>query len=185
MELTRCHWVTSDPEYLAYHDNEWGKPLKDSQKLFEMICLEGQQSGLSWLTILKKREGYRKCFHQFDPAKIAVMDENDVERLMLDPAIIRNRAKINAIINNARAYLKMQQQGEEFSTFIWRFVDKKPIINQWETITEVPVKTEISAALSQALKKRGFKFIGSTTCYAFMQAAGLVNDHTINCLCRK
>ncbi|WP_036768305.1 DNA-3-methyladenine glycosylase I [Photorhabdus australis] len=185
MELIRCHWVTTDPEYLTYHDDEWGKPQKDSQKLFEMICLEGQQSGLSWLTILKKREGYRKCFHQFDPERIAVMNENDVERLMQDRTIVRNRAKINAIINNARAYLKMQQQGEEFGAFIWHFVDNKPIINQWETITEVPVKTEISDALSQALKKRGFKFIGSTTCYAFMQAVGLINDHIISCLCRK
>lgn len=185
MELILCHWVTTDPEYLTYHDDEWGKPQKDSQKLFEMICLEGQQSGLSWLTILKKREGYRKCFHQFDPERIAVMNENDVERLMQDRTIVRNRAKINAIINNARAYLKMQQQGEEFGAFIWHFVDNKPIINQWETITEVPVKTEISDALSQALKKRGFKFIGSTTCYAFMQAVGLINDHIISCLCRK
>ncbi|MDX7986185.1 DNA-3-methyladenine glycosylase I [Xenorhabdus sp. 12] len=184
-ESTRCGWVTSDPDYLAYHDNEWGKPLKESQQLFELICLEGQQAGLSWLTILKKREGYRKCYHQFDPAKIANMDESDVERLMKDPAIVRNRAKINAIIHNARAYLRMEEQGDDFSKFIWRFVDGSPRINHWETSAEVPAQTDISDALSTALKKRGFKFIGSTTCYAFMQAAGLVNDHLTNCLCRK
>ncbi|CDL78990.1 DNA-3-methyladenine glycosylase I [Xenorhabdus cabanillasii] len=184
-EITRCGWVTSDPDYLAYHDNEWGNPLKDSLQLFELICLEGQQAGLSWLTILKKREGYRKCFHQFDPVKIAEMDENDVDKLMQDPAIVRNRAKINAIIHNARAYLKMAEQGEDFCEFIWRFVDNNPQINHWKTLAEVPVKTDHSDALSNALKKRGFKFIGSTTCYAFMQAAGLVNDHIANCLCRK
>ncbi|WP_446470271.1 DNA-3-methyladenine glycosylase I [Xenorhabdus stockiae] len=184
-EITRCGWVTSDPDYLAYHDNEWGKPLKDSQKLFELICLEGQQAGLSWFTILKKREGYRKCFHQFDPAKVAEMGENDVEKLMQDTAIVRHRAKINAIIDNARAYLKMAEQGENFSEFIWQFVDGAPQINHWETLAKVPVKTDLSDALSKALKKRGFKFIGSTTCYAFMQAAGLLDDHITNCLCRK
>ncbi|SFN95388.1 DNA-3-methyladenine glycosylase I [Xenorhabdus japonica] len=184
-EITRCGWVTSDPNYLAYHDNEWGTPLRDSQQLFELICLEGQQAGLSWLTILKKREGYRKCFHRFDPSKIAKMDEMDVERLMKDPAIVRHRAKINAIIHNARAYLQMVEQGEDFSSFIWHFVDDSQQINHWQNLSEVPVKTENSDALSKALKKRGFKFIGSTTCYAFMQAAGLVNDHLANCLCRK
>ncbi|MBI6547675.1 DNA-3-methyladenine glycosylase I [Xenorhabdus sp. VLS] len=183
--MTRCGWVTSDPDYLAYHDNEWGRPLRDSQQLFELICLEGQQAGLSWLTILKKREGYRKCFHQFDPVKIAKMDETDVERLMKEPAIVRNRAKINAIIHNARAYLQMAEQGENFSTFIWHFVNDSPLINHWETLTEVPVKTTNSDALSTELKKQGFKFIGSTTCYAFMQAAGLVNDHVTHCWCRK
>ncbi|WP_208620380.1 DNA-3-methyladenine glycosylase I [Xenorhabdus miraniensis] len=183
--MIRCGWVTSDPEYLAYHDNEWGNPLKDNRQLFELICLEGQQAGLSWLTILKKREGYRKCFHQFDPVKIAKMDDTDVERLMQEPAIVRHRAKISAIIHNARAYLQMAEQGEDFSTFIWRFVDDSPQVNHWKTLADVPVKTVTSDALSTALKKRGFKFIGSTTCYAFMQAAGLVNDHLVNCLCRK
>ncbi|WP_319927756.1 DNA-3-methyladenine glycosylase I [Xenorhabdus littoralis] len=183
--MTRCGWVTSDPDYIAYHDNEWGTSLRDSRQLFEMICLEGQQAGLSWLTILKKREGYRKSFHQFDPVKIARMDETDVERLMQDRAIVRNRAKINAIIHNARAYLQMVEQGEDFSTFIWRFVDDSSLINHWKTPAEVPAQTAISDALSAALKKRGFKFIGSTTCYAFMQAAGLVNDHLTHCWCRK
>ncbi|WP_208612587.1 DNA-3-methyladenine glycosylase I [Xenorhabdus vietnamensis] len=183
--MTRCGWVTSDPDYLAYHDNEWGTPLRDSLQLFELICLEGQQAGLSWLTILKKREGYRKCFHQFDPVKIAKMDEMDVERLLKEPTIVRHQAKINAIIHNARAYLKMAEQGEDFSSFIWSFINDSPQINHWQNLSEVPVKTENSDALSKALKKRGFKFIGSTTCYAFMQAAGLVNDHLVNCLCRK
>lgn len=184
-ESIRCGWVTADPDYLAYHDNEWGKPLKNSQQLFELLCLEGQQAGLSWLTILKKRQGYRKCFHQFDPVKIASMDENDVEQLLKDPAIVRNRAKINAIIHNARTYLQMADQGEDFSSFIWHFVDDSPLINHWKSRTDVPVRTPISDDLSNALKKRGFKFIGSTTCYAFMQAAGLVNDHLTSCLCRK
>ncbi|WP_208612245.1 DNA-3-methyladenine glycosylase I [Xenorhabdus beddingii] len=183
--MARCGWVTPDPDYLAYHDNEWGTPLKDSRKLFELICLEGQQAGLSWFTILKKREGYRKYFHQFDPVKIAKMDDTDVERLMKEPAIVRNRAKINAIIHNARAYLQMAGQGEDFSAFIWHFVDHSPQINDWQDSSEVPVTTSTSDALSKALKKRGFKFIGSTTCYAFMQAAGLVNDHLVSCLCRK
>ncbi|MDR0218115.1 MAG: DNA-3-methyladenine glycosylase I [Enterobacteriaceae bacterium] len=183
--MIRCGWVTSDPEYLAYHDNEWGKPLKNNQQLFELICLEGQQAGLSWITILKKRESYRKYFHQFDPVKLAEMGENDIENLMQNPAIVRNRAKINAIIDNARAYLKMTEQGEDFSEFIWQFVDHRQQINHWATLAEVPAKTDHSEALSKALKKRGFKFIGSTTCYAFMQAAGLVNDHIVSCLCRK
>ncbi|CDG19859.1 DNA-3-methyladenine glycosylase 1 [Xenorhabdus poinarii G6] len=184
-EITRCAWVTSDPDYLAYHDNEWGNPQKNNQQLFELICLEGQQAGLSWLTILKKREGYRRCFHQFDPVKIARMDEADVERLMNESAIVRHRAKISAIIHNARAYLKMAERGEDFSIFLWQYVDHAPLINHWQTPSEVPVKTAHSDALAKALKKRGFKFIGSTTCYAFMQAAGLVNDHLINCLCRE
>ncbi|CEE90983.1 3-methyl-adenine DNA glycosylase I, constitutive [Xenorhabdus nematophila str. Anatoliense] len=184
-EMIRCGWVTSDPDYIAYHDNEWGTPLRDSRQLFELICLEGQQAGLSWFTILKKREGYRKCFHQFDPASIARMDETDVEKLMKEPAIVRHRAKIKAIIHNARAYLDMAEQGEDFSSFIWRFVNDIPLVNHWETPKEVPAQTDMSDALSTALKKRGFKFIGSTTCYAFMQAAGLVNDHIANCVCRK
>ncbi|PHM73114.1 DNA-3-methyladenine glycosidase [Xenorhabdus kozodoii] len=184
-EMTRCGWVTSDPDYLAYHDNEWGTPLKDSQQLFELLCLEGQQAGLSWLTILKKRQGYRKCFYQFDPVKIANMDETDVKRLLQETAIVRNRAKINAIIHNARAYLTMAEQGEDFSAFIWRFVDHSPLTNHWQNVSEVPAQTATSDALSTALKKRGFKFIGSTTCYAFMQAAGLVNDHLVSCVCRK
>lgn len=179
--LTRCHWVNQDPEYIAYHDNEWGKPNHDNQHLFEMICLEGQQAGLSWYTILKKRQNYQELFHQFDPQRIAFMNEEDVERLMQDSRIIRNRLKINAIIANANAYLAMQKNGEDFSTFLWEFVNNQPIINHWESSSQVPAETELSKKLSKALKKRGFKFVGSVTCYAFMQATGMVNDHLIHC----
>ncbi|HGN1707313.1 TPA: DNA-3-methyladenine glycosylase I [Providencia rettgeri] len=178
---TRCHWVNQDPEYIAYHDHEWGKPTYDNQRLFEMICLEGQQAGLSWYTILKKRQGYRDLFHQFDPKKIAMMNDNDVERLMLDPQIIRNRLKIKAIIDNAKAYLAMEDQGEDLSTFLWSFVNHQPIINNWNEPSQVPTETELSKSLSKALKKRGFKFVGSITCYAFMQATGMINDHLIGC----
>ncbi|MCW2256671.1 DNA-3-methyladenine glycosylase I [Providencia alcalifaciens] len=177
----RCQWVNQDPEYIAYHDNEWGKPTRDNQQLFEMICLEGQQAGLSWYTILKKRQGYQELFHQFIPERVALMDEKDVERLMHDPRIIRNRAKINAIISNAKAYLQMKENGEEFSTFLWEFVNNQQIINKWKTSSQVPAETEISNMLSKALKKRGFKFAGSITCYAFMQATGMINDHLISC----
>ncbi|BBU97934.1 DNA-3-methyladenine glycosylase I [Providencia rettgeri] len=179
--LTRCHWVNQDPEYIAYHDHEWGKPTYDNLTLFEMICLEGQQAGLSWYTILKKRQGYRDLFHHFDPEKIASMNEDDIERLMQDTRIIRNRLKINAIIANAKAYLAMKENGEDFSTFIWQFVNGQPIVNGWEFSSQVPAETELSKLLSKALKKRGFKFVGSITCYAFMQATGMINDHLVNC----
>ncbi|MEQ5401505.1 DNA-3-methyladenine glycosylase I [Providencia rettgeri] len=179
--LTRCHWVNQDPEYIAYHDHEWGKPTYDNLTLFEMICLEGQQAGLSWYTILKKRQGYRDLFHHFDPEKIASMNEDDIERLMQDTRIIRNRLKINAIIANAKAYLAMKENGEDFSTFIWQFVNGQPIVNGWELSSQVPAETELSKLLSKALKKRGFKFVGSITCYAFMQATGMINDHLVNC----
>ena len=178
---TRCHWVNQDPEYIAYHDNEWGKPTKDNHQLFEMICLEGQQAGLSWYTILKKRQGYRELFHQFDPEKIALMNETDVERLMQDARIIRNRLKINAIISNAKAYLSMKNHGEDFSTFIWAFVNHQPKVNNWTESSQVPAETELSKTFSKALKKQGFKFVGSVTCYAFMQATGMVNDHLVSC----
>lgn len=179
--LTRCHWVNQDPEYIAYHDHEWGKPTYDNLTLFEMLCLEGQQAGLSWYTILKKRQGYRDLFHHFDPEKIALMSEDDIEQLMQDTRIIRNRLKINAIIANAKAYLAMKENGEDFSTFIWQFVNGQPIVNGWEHSSQVPAETELSKLLSKALKKRGFKFVGSITCYAFMQATGMINDHLVNC----
>lgn len=181
----RCHWVNQDPEYIAYHDDEWGKANRHSHQLFEMICLEGQQAGLSWYTILKKRQGYRALFYDFNPHKIALMTEQDIERLMLDPRIIRNRAKINAIIANAKAYLAMEKEGENFSTFIWQFVNDNPIINNWQISAQVPTETETSKLLSKALKKRGFKFVGSITCYAFMQATGMVNDHLVTCFQHK
>ncbi|HBA3997628.1 TPA: DNA-3-methyladenine glycosylase I [Escherichia coli] len=181
--MERCGWVSQDPLYIAYHDNEWGVPETDSKKLFEMICLEGQQAGLSWITVLKKRENYRACFHQFDPVKVAAMQEEDVERLVQDAGIIRHRGKIQAIIGNARAYLQMEQNGEPFVDFVWSFVNHQPQVTQATTLSEIPTSTSASDALSKALKKCGFKFVGTTICYSFMQACGLVNDHVVGCCC--
>ncbi|HCP5923225.1 TPA: DNA-3-methyladenine glycosylase I [Escherichia coli] len=181
--MERCGWVSQDPLYIAYHDNEWGVPETDSKKLFEMICLEGQQAGLSWITVLKKRENYRACFHQFDPVKVAAMQEEDVERLVQDAGIIRHRGKIQAIIGNARAYLQMERNGEPFVDFVWSFVNHQPQVTQATTLSEIPTSTSASDALSKALKKRGFKFVGTTICYSFMQACGLVNDHVVGCCC--
>lgn len=181
--MERCGWVSQDPLYIAYHDNEWGVPETDSKKLLEMICLEGQQAGLSWITVLKKRENYRACFHQFDPVKVAAMQEEDVERLVQDAGIIRHRGKIQAIIGNARAYLQMEQNGEPFVDFVWSFVNHQPQVTQATTLSEIPTSTSASDALSKALKKRGFKFVGTTICYSFMQACGLVNDHVVGCCC--
>ncbi|EPV2038431.1 DNA-3-methyladenine glycosylase I [Escherichia coli] len=181
--MERCGWVSQDPLYIAYHDNEWGVPETDSKKLFEMICLEGQQAGLSWITVLKKRENYRACFHQFDPVKVAAMQEEDVERLVQDAGIIRHRGKIQAIIGNARAYLQMEQNGEPFVDFVWSFVNHQPQVTQATTLSEISTSTSASDALSKALKKRGFKFVGTTICYSFMQACGLVNDHVVGCCC--
>lgn len=181
--MQRCGWVTNDPLYIAYHDSEWGRPQKARLALFEMICLEGQQAGLSWITVLKKRENYRQAFHQFEPEKIAIMTDEDVENLLLNKGIIRNRRKILSIISNARALLTMEANGENFSDFVWSFVDHSPIVTQATTLAEIPTATTISDALAKALKKRGFKFVGTTICYSFMQACGLVNDHIIGCLC--
>lgn len=183
--MQRCGWVTQDTLYQDYHDNEWGKPCTDSQKLFELLCLEGQQAGLSWITVLKKREGYRRCFHQFDPEQVAQMTQDDVDRLVQDSGIIRHRGKIEAIITNAKAWVEMESQGESFSHFIWSFVEHQPCLNHPASLAEVPAKTDVSDAMSKALKKRGFKFIGSTICYAFMQAGGLVNDHVTDCFCHQ
>ncbi|EEC5266420.1 DNA-3-methyladenine glycosylase I [Salmonella enterica subsp. enterica] len=181
--MQRCDWVSQDPLYIAYHDNEWGVPETDSRKLFEMICLEGQQAGLSWITVLKKRENYRACFHQFDPVRIAAMQEEDVERLLQNTGIIRHRGKIQAIISNARAWLAMEQNGESFAVFVWSFVDGQPQITLAASLDEIPTSTPASDALANALKKRGFKFVGTTICYSFMQACGLVNDHITGCFC--
>ncbi|ECG4199774.1 DNA-3-methyladenine glycosylase I [Salmonella enterica] len=181
--MQRCDWVSQDPLYIAYHDNEWGVPETDSRKLFEMICLEGQQAGLSWITVLKKRENYRACFHQFNPVRIAAMQEEDVERLLQNTGIIRHRGKIQAIISNARAWLAMEQNGESFAAFVWSFVDGQPQITQAASLDEIPTSTPASDALAKALKKRGFKFVGTTICYSFMQACGLVNDHITGCFC--
>lgn len=181
--MQRCGWVTQDPLYLDYHDNEWGVPQREGKKLFEMICLEGQQAGLSWITVLKKRENYRHAFHNFDPQRVAAMTAQDVDNLLQNAGIIRHRGKIEAIIGNARAYLAMEENGESFSDFIWGFVDNQPQVAHAALLAEIPASTPVSDALSKALKKRGFKFVGSTICYAFMQACGLVNDHVVGCIC--
>lgn len=181
--IKRCSWVSADPMYLYYHDNEWGKVVKDSQKLFEQLCLEGQQAGLSWITILKKRAEYRRCFYNFDPQKIITI--KDMDALLQNKGLVRHPSKLKAIINNAYAYLAMQHNGEDFSTFIWQFVDHQPIINNYCRIDDIPTRTSISEKMSKALKQRGFAFIGATTCYAFMQSMGLVNDHIVDCFCHK
>jgi len=183
MDMQCCGWVTQDPLYLDYHDNEWGVPQREGKKLFEMICLEGQQAGLSWITVLKKRENYRHAFHNFDPQRVAAMTPQDVDSLLQNDGIIRHRGKIEAIIGNARAYLAMEENGESFSDFIWGFVDNQPQVAHAALLAEIPASTPVSDALSKALKKRGFKFVGSTICYAFMQACGLVNDHVVGCIC--
>lgn len=182
--MTRCAWAGDLPIYIDYHDNEWGKPQFDSQKLFEKICLEGQQAGLSWITVLKKRDAYRAAFHHFEPKNVAKMTASDIDELMQNAGLIRHRAKLEAIVKNANAFLEMEKRGENFSDFIWSFVNHRPIINDVPDLSVVPAKTEISKAMSKALKKRGFVFVGETTCYAFMQAMGLVNDHINGCCCK-
>ncbi len=180
---TRCAWGTDDPLYIAYHDKEWGKPIKDDRLLFEFLILEGMQAGLSWITILKKRENFRKAFDNFDPTKIAKYNAKKCTSLLQDAGIIRNKLKIQAAIGNAKAYLKIKQEFGSFSDYIWGFVSDTPLQNAWATVKEIPAKTEISDCMSKDLKKRGFKFVGSTICYAFMQAVGMVNDHTMDCFC--
>lgn len=182
--VIRCGWAGNSEIYIRYHDHEWGKPEFDSQKLFEKICLEGQQAGLSWITVLKKREAYRQAFFGFDPHKITQMQEADIDKLMENAGLIRHRKKLEAIVKNAKAYLAMQANGEDFSQFIWSFVGGKPQINDVPTLANVPAKTETSQALSKALKKKGFVFVGETTCYAFMQSMGLVDDHLNDCFCK-
>jgi DNA-3-methyladenine glycosylase I len=177
----RCGWVSDDPLYLDYHDREWGVPLHDDRQLFEMIILEGAQAGLSWITILKKRENYRLAFNQFDVQKIARYDGRKKRSLMNNAGIVRNRLKIDATIGNARSFLDIVEEHGSFSNYLWNFVDGRPIVNRWRTLSEVPVSTEKSDALSKALKSRGFKFVGTTICYSFMQAVGMVNDHTRDC----
>ncbi|WP_342576036.1 DNA-3-methyladenine glycosylase I [Solibacillus sp. FSL K6-1781] len=184
--MERCSWVKLDePIYVKYHDEEWGVPVYDDRKLFEMLCLEGAQAGLSWLTILKRREGYLDAFDQFDAEKIVQYDEEKLEALRNDERIIRNRLKIKSVVTNAESFLAIQKQYGSFSNYIWSFVDGKPMINSWESFGQVPVTTEISDRMSKQLKKDGFKFVGSTICYSYMQAVGMVNDHTANCHCYK
>lgn len=177
----RCDWCEGSDIYRKYHDEEWGKPEFDSLRLFEKICLEGQQAGLSWITVLKKREAYRQAFHHFDPVKVAQMTASDIDELMQNTGLIRHRGKLEAIVKNAKAYLAMQAEGEDFSQFIWAFVDYQPQINDTPTLQVIPAKTDISKAMSKALKKRGFGFVGETTCYAFMQSMGLIDDHLNDC----
>jgi len=182
--VNRCPWPTKDPLYLKYHDQEWGIPNRDGRQLFEKIILEGAQAGLSWITILKKRENYRHLFDRFDPVKVASYNEKDVSRLMGDAGIIRNRAKINSAINNAKAFCEHFGNDEDaFSEFLWSFVDDKPIINQRRSMDDMPPTSKISTKMSKQLKKMGFSFIGPTTCYAMMQATGMVDDHVVTCFC--
>jgi DNA-3-methyladenine glycosylase I len=181
MMQKRCDWVSDDPLYIAYHDDEWGVPVHNDRKLFEMLLLEGAQAGLSWITVLKRREGYRAAFDGFDPVKIAQYDDVKVEALLQDTGIIRNRLKVNAAIKNARGFLEVVDEYGSFDAFIWGFVDGTPKQNVWASLADVPAETDESRAMSKALKKRGFSFVGPTICYAFMQACGMVNDHTTDC----
>lgn len=183
--MQRCQWVTEDQIYIDYHDYEWGVPVFDDHRLFEFLILEGAQAGLSWLTVLKKREQYRKRFFNFNPEKIARLNQKSVESLMKDPGIIRNRLKIESTISNAKAYLKMLEKGECFSDYLWQFVDDQPIQHDWKRHRDIPTHTALSDRLSKDLKKRGFKFVGTTICYSLMQAVGMVNDHITTCFCHQ
>ena len=181
----RCDWVNLENSlYIHYHDEEWGVPIHSDQKLFEFLILEGCQAGLSWLTILKKRENYRQAYDGFDPKIVAGYDEEKIQELLNNPGIVRNRLKILATIENAKQFLRIQEEHGSFDKYIWSFVKGKPIVNNFKEMKEIPAKTEVSDEMSKALKKEGFKFCGSTICYAFMQAAGLVNDHTLDCFRR-
>jgi len=177
----RCGWCGTDELYVAYHDEEWGVPVRDDRTLFEFLILEGAQAGLSWSTILNKREGYRRLYDGFDPWIVARYDEGKRAELLSDPAIVRNRAKVAASIGNAQAYLEVQAKFGSFSDYIWRFTDGRPIQNSWKTLAEIPAKTVLAETLSSDLKKRGFKFVGPTIVYAHMQATGMVNDHLVSC----
>jgi len=181
-EKPRCGWVNlSEPVYVEYHDHEWGRPVHDDRKLFEMLTLEGAQAGLSWLTILKRRENYRKAFDNFQPEIICNYGEQKREELLHDTGIIRNKRKIDSVITNAHVFLEVQKDYGSFNDYIWQFVGGEPIVNHWENAEQVPAETEISKQMSKDLKKRGFKFVGPVICYSFMQATGMVNDHTRDC----
>lgn len=185
-QLIRCGWVDmNNPLYVAYHDEEWGVPVHDERKHFEMLVLEGAQAGLSWATILNRREGYRKAFDNFEPEKVAAYDEEKVAALLHDPGIIRNRLKVTSAIKNARAFLAIQQEFGSFDHYLWGFVNHQPIINHFKTLEEIPAQTELSQKISKDLKKRGMSFVGPTILYAHMQAIGMVNDHLVDCFLRK
>ncbi len=176
-EQVRCAWAGTDPLYVAYHDTEWGVPIRDPHRLFELLCLEGAQAGLAWITILRRRDGYRAAFDGFDAARMAAYTDADRRRLLADACIVRNRAKVDAFIGNARAYLAV----EDFAELVWSFVVGRPVRNRWRSLDEVPAETETSQAMSRELRRRGFRFVGPTICYAFMQSAGLVDDHLVSC----
>jgi DNA-3-methyladenine glycosylase I len=177
----RCSWSGSDPVYVDYHDHEWGIPLHDDRALFEMLVLEGAQAGLSWITILRKREHYRRAFDNFDPRKVARYTPARIARLLQDPGIVRNRLKVAAAVNNARCFLEVQDEFGSFDTYVWQFVDGRPRVNAWTSLKDIPPRTAQSDAMSRDLKARGFTFVGSTICYAHMQATGMVNDHLVGC----
>ena len=180
--MKRCEWsANGDDMYIRYHDEEWGVPVHEDRKHFEFLILEGAQAGLSWATVLRKRDGYRKAFADWDPVKVARFTDKRIEKLMGDASIIRNRAKINATVNNAKVFLKVQEDFGDFDAYIWRFVDGKPVVNEWKSMKEVPATTPLSDTVSKDMKQRGFKFVGSTVIYAHLQATGLVNDHTTDC----
>jgi DNA-3-methyladenine glycosylase I len=181
MERIRCAWAGTDPLYVAYHDEEWGAPVHDDRRLFEFLLLEGAQAGLSWSTILRKRENYRRAFAGFDPAEVARFDDARIAVLLADPGIVRNRLKIQSAVSNARAFLTVQGEFGSFDSYMWRFVGDRPIQNRWTMLSEIPAETAESRALSKDLIRRGFRFVGPTICYAHMQAVGMVNDHTMDC----
>ena len=179
-QITRCPWATTEL-MTAYHDEEWGVPLHDDRRLFEFLILEGAQAGLSWSTILARRKTYRRAFHQFNPKRVAALGEKDIERLLKDEGIIRNRLKVESAVRNAKAFLEVQREFGSFDAYVWQFVGGKPRVNKWKTFAQVPAQTEESDAMSKDLKRRGFNFVGSTICYAFMQAVGMVDDHLVTC----
>ena len=181
--MKRCRWVGNDPLYIDYHDREWGVPVHDERLLFEALVLDGAQAGLSWMTILKKRDNYRAAFDNFDPRKMARYNDRKIAGLLDNPGIVRNRLKINSAIRNARACLAVRKEFGSFDRYIWSFVNGKPIVNAWKSPDEIPATTTLSERMSRDLKKRGFNFVGSTICYAFMQAVGMVNDHQVSCFC--
>ena len=179
---SRCAWVPeSDPLYVAYHDEEWGVPVREDRGLYELLVLEGAQAGLSWATILHKREGYRRLFAGFDPDAVARFDGRRIEKLLADPAIVRNRLKVDSAVENARRVLEVQAELGSLAALLWGAVDGEPVVNRWTAVADIPAETDASRALSKELKRRGFRFVGPTVCYAFMQAAGLVNDHVVSC----
>jgi DNA-3-methyladenine glycosylase I len=177
----RCPWATNDPLYIRYHDEEWGVPVHDDQRLFEMLLLEGAQAGLSWITVLRKRESYRAAFAGFDPARVAQFKPPRVERLMNNPGIVRNQLKVQAAVTNADRFLKVQKEHGSFDAYLWAFVGGQPVVGGFQSMSDVPARTAVSDALSKDLRRRGFKFVGSTICYALMQAVGMVNDHLVSC----